>query len=103
MLMGADAYEGEGVHIYRSLSEIRRDIANVREEIVEINSVLNIRNMLIDMLSDEARAEPSEWLPELCELVLGAEEGLRELSLLKSTLEQLREELEYTRAALYGN
>ena len=103
MIMGCDCYEGEGVHIYRSLSEIREDIRDVSEMIEEINSMLNIRNMLIDMLSDEARAEPSEWLPELCELVDGAREGLFELSELQGTLEELREELVHTRAALYKN
>lgn len=100
--MGADSYEGEGVHIYRSLSEIRSDIEDVRADIEEINSIFNIRSMLIDLLEDEARREPSEWLPELCELVSGAEEGLRELSVLKAALTELNEELIYTRDALYG-
>ena len=100
MIIGANDYEGEGIHIYRSLSEIRRDITEVSEMIEQINSMLNIRGMLADMLCKEAEAKPSEWLPELCEVVMGAKEGLEELSALEKTLEELREELLYTRDAL---
>ena len=103
MIIGYDSYEGSGVHIYRSLSQIREDIESVSELIEEINSMLNIRGMLMDILSAEASAQPTEWLPELCELVEGAREGLAELSVLENTLEELKEELVYTRAALYEN
>ena len=101
--MGSDSYEGEGVHIYRSLSEIRRDIVTVSDMIADINSMLNIRDMLVRTVAEGAGAEPLEWLPELLELVEGAKEGLMELSELNRVLGELREELEYTRAALYGN
>ena len=100
MILGPDLYEGEGIHIYRSLSEIRRDIDRVSDMIEEINSMLNIRNMLMEMLTAEADSEPSEWLPELCELVDGAREGLSELSELEKMLTELKEELSYTRRAL---
>lgn len=96
----ANFYEGDGGHIYRSVSEIRDDIRRVRELIEEINLSLNIRDMLMRMLSDAASDEPSEWLPELCELAEGAKEGLFELSRLDKTLDELRDELSYTKAAL---
>lgn len=103
MIMGCDPYEGEGVHIYRSLSEIRRDIESVSDMIADINDMLNIRDMLMQALNEEALSSPSEWLPEILELTEGAREGLRELELLNETLEELKEELAYTREALYDS
>lgn len=100
MIMGSDFFEGEGVHIYRSLSEIRRDIDEVSSMIAEINSMLNIRDMLMRLISEEASAAPSEWLPELLELSDGAREGLSELRELEKTLDALKEEMLYTRRAL---
>ena len=100
MYIGMNAYEGEGGHVYRSLTEIREDIKEVSESIAEINSMLNIRDMLMRMLSDAAEDNPEEWLPELCELAEGAAEGLSQLSELEATLSELRDELSYTRAAL---
>lgn len=100
MYVRMNAYEGEGGHIYRSLSEIREDIGEVKAAISEINSMLNIRDMLIDMLTEAAADDPDEWLPELCELVDGAREGLLQLSELEDTLCELRCELSYTKEAL---
>ena len=100
MYVRMNAYEGEGGHIYRSPSEIRADIRAVRESISEINSMLNIRSMLMQMLSDAIEENPTDWLPEVCELLDGAREGLEQLRELEENLSELRCELEYTRAAL---
>ena len=100
MYVRMNEYEGEGGHIYRSLSEIREEISEVRAEIAEINSMLNIRDMLMHLLSDAAEENPAEWMPELCEIVDGAREGLLQLFELELTLSELREELSYTKAAL---
>ena len=98
--MRANFNEGEGGHIYRSVYEIKADIRRVMGLIEEINSMLNIRDMLMNMLSDAASDAPSEWLEDLCELVDGAREGLNQLGELEQTLEQLKEELSYTVAAI---
>lgn len=100
MYIRMNEYEGEGGHIYRSLTEIKEEISEVRAAIAEINSMLNIRDMLMRLLSDAAEENPAEWLPELLELSLGAKEGLAQLSELELTLEELREELSYTREAM---
>ena len=100
MYIRMNEYEGEGGHIYRSLSEIKEEICDVKAAIAEINFKLNIRDMLMRMLSDAAEENPAEWLPELLELSLGAKEGLAQLSELELTLEELREELSYTREAM---
>ncbi len=100
MYIRMNAYEGEGGHIYRSLSEIREDIKEVREAISEINSMLNIRDMLMQMLSEVAEDDPDEWLPELYELADGARESLLQLHELEDTLCELRCELSYTKNAL---
>lgn len=100
MYIRMNEYEGEGGHIYRSLSEIKEEICDVKAAIAEINFKLNIRDMLMRMLSDAAEENPAEWLPELLELADGAREGLAQLSELELTLRELREELSYTREAL---
>ena len=100
MYIRPNDYEGQGGHIYRRLSDIRADILRVSEEIEQINSMLNIRDMLMRMLSSAAEDNPEDWLPELCELLDGAKEGLDEMRKLERTLSQLHCELADTKAAL---
>lgn len=100
MLMSADLYEGEGAHIYRSIPSIRVDIDEVTRQIEEINDSLNIRNIVMELISDSLLDEPKEWIPELAMLIRESEAGLRRLTELKDTLGVLKEELEYTKCAL---
>ena len=100
MLVSADFYEGEGAHIYRSIPAIRVDIDEVARQIDDINSSLNIRDIVMELISESAEDEPREWIPELSMLIRESEAGLRRLCELKDTLNALKDELEYTKRAL---
>lgn len=53
-------YEGEGRRLYRTPGEIRRDIIEARMRIQQIDSKLNVRQLIADMMTDAAEgAEPS--------------------------------------------
>ena len=100
MLLSADFYEGEGAHVYRSIPAIRMDIDEVARQIEEINDSLNIRDIVMQLISESALDEPKEWIPELSMLIRESELGLGRLCELRDTLNALKEELEYTKRAL---
>lgn len=100
MYRGTNYEDYEAPHIYRSITSIRQDMCEVREQIKEINSRLNIRNMLYELLSSAAESQPCEWVPELRELAEGAEESLSELRALSEVLTELSCELEETKRVM---
>ena len=100
MYIGVNLKTGEGAHVYRSLTKIREEISDVREKIAEINSDINIRDMLLTLLSGAINDRPEAWIPEISELILGAKEGLERLEELSELLTELKYELEATKEAM---
>lgn len=95
-------YEGEPVRLYRTPEEIRQDIESIRTRIEDVNSMLNARHVLTEMMSSLAEGEPERWIPALSQLVDEAQDSLELLRSLKETLDALLEELEETRWVLTG-
>lgn len=93
-------YEGEPARLYRSPERIREDIFDIKTKIESVDSMLNVRNILTDMLSECAAGEPERWIPVLSDIVADAEETLDRLKQLKESLDALTEELEDTKWAL---
>ncbi|MBQ1260669.1 MAG: hypothetical protein IIX96_01490 [Clostridia bacterium] len=96
MFVSVNFNEGERAHNYRSLSQIRSDIRDVSEKIRDINEGLNVRHILMQTMSRSAEEDPKKWIPELAEIISGAEAGLEALKELHEVLDELNEELEYT-------
>ena len=93
MYRGYDDEFGLGPRIYRSPDEIRNDIERVKYEIENINCGINIRELMLEMLSNEENLSPDNIISELESLVSAAEEALAELSNLNEELSLLEEEL----------
>lgn len=98
-----DSKNGIGPRIYRSPSEIKKDIKKIGEEIDETLSMINIRSLLIDILSGDNAASPEKLIPDLEEAITEAREALGKLRGLKEELCMLEEELEETRCKLGSN
>ncbi len=99
MFMTANSYEGIPSRLYRAPQEIRRDIFSVKESIEEINDTLSVHNLLMEFLSEWSKKEPEKWIEELEEILCEAKESLERLGELKSSLDELKEELEDSRWA----
>ena len=93
-------YEGERARLYRSPESIREDISEIKTKIEAVNSMLNIRSMLMEMIDTCAHDEPENWIPMLSEIVCEAEDSLYKLKTLKESLDALSDELEDTRWVL---
>ena len=93
MLIHANAYEGMPPRLYRSPREIEEDIVLLRNRAVEIESMLSVRNLLIEMVTTYADKKPELWIPELESAVSEARGALDALSGLNNQLGELREEL----------
>ena len=92
-----DSKNGIGARIYRSPSEIRKDIKRISEEIDDTLSMINIRSLLIEILSGENLASPEKMIPDLEEAIYEAKGALENMKGLKEELCLLEEELEETR------
>ena len=105
MLALRNTYEGEPMRIYRRPADIRRDIDGIKAKIKEADDMLNVRSLLLDVLSEVAEGDPDKWIPEIEEIVEEAKETLSKLSSLERTLCELQEELKQTGwvMGLYGN
>ena len=98
-----DASVGLPPTIYRTPCEVRRDISAIRDKISDINERLNLRTLLMDILSDERTvSEPEFWIPELTEALGEAKEAQICLIRLERELAELEEELRETKWA-YSN
>ena len=93
-------YEGERARLYRSPESIREDISEIKTKIESVGSMLNIRNILMEMIDTCATGEPERWIPILSSIVSDAEDSLYQLRSLKDSLDILSEELEDTRWVL---
>ena len=93
-------YEGEPARIYRSPEKIREDIFEIKTKIESVDSMLNVRSVLTDMMDRLADGDTSDWVVALSELVAEAESTLALLKGLNESLDILTEELEDTKWAL---
>lgn len=93
-------YEGERARLYRSPERIREDISEIKSKIESVNSMLNIRNILTEMIDTCAYGEPENWIPLLSDIVCDAEDTLHQLKTLKESLDILSVELEDTQWVL---
>ena len=93
-------YEGEPARLYRSPEEIRRDIFEIKTKIESVDSMLNIRSILAEVIDESVMGEPEKWIPMLSEIVADAEETLARLKSLQESLDSLSEELEDSKWAL---
>ncbi len=93
MYRGYDNECGLPPRIYRSPSDVRRDINEVRSAIDKINSKLNIRGLLLEMITDEEKLSPKDVIPTLEAMLKEAEDALSRLDELRCELALLEEEL----------
>ena len=102
MFRDYDPYSGTPARIYRSVTEIREDMGEIRERIREANACLDLRALLIGFLDStrEENRDPEKWLPELEDAVSAAREAYDSLSELREELSDLREELCEVRCAM---
>lgn len=89
-------YEGERARLYRSPDTIREDILEIKKRIASIDSMLNIRSILTEMIDKYSDGDPMTWIPILEQIVSDTEESLVKLKSLKENLDILSEELEDT-------
>ena len=88
--------------IYRTTTEIRRDIERISDKIKEANERLCLRSMLLDLV-DATRDEgedPAYWIPELTAALNEASEAYGSLCELKDELSALYNEMRETRWAI---
>ena len=95
-----NAEEGIPPRLYRSPSEIHRDMLRISAEIKQNEEMLSVHNLLIEMIPTWAEQAPESWIPELEETVAEANEALINLRTLQIALEELKEELEEVRCMM---
>ena len=92
--------EGQPPRLYRSPSEIHRDMVCISARIRENEEMLAVHNLLIEMIPIWAEQSPERWIPEMEATVAEATEALENLRRLQYALEQLRSELEEVRCIM---
>lgn len=100
MYKGYDFKSGMPPHLYRTLTEIRRDMNRISKEIADTNEKLNIRSMLIELLNESRYEKPRSIIPELEDIVGEAREALDRLTALQEELVMLDEELRATKCTM---
>lgn len=93
MYRGYDDEFGLAPTIYRSPEEIRLDIYEAKLAIENINERLNIRSLMLEIISEEDELTPHEIIPTLESMINEAENALAELGELREELSELEEEL----------
>ena len=100
MYRGYDNECGLPPRIYRAPEEIGRDMRRLKAAISEINSKLNIRSLLLDIISEEAETSPEGVVLTLENMLAEAEEALSRLRELRFELSLLEEELHEVRCEM---
>ena len=95
-----DNVEGIPPRLYRSPSEILRDIEYISVRISDISDMLSIHNLLIEFIPVWSECEPERWIPELEEILSQSNDALDSLKELKGRLEELKLELEDVRCIM---
>lgn len=90
-------YDGIPPALYRTPTQIKRDMARISREIREADEMLSIRNVLTEMIDELAVEEPARWIEELEATVSEAREALERLERLRDALSELAVELEEAR------
>ena len=92
MYRSYDNVSGIPSMIYRSPAEIKEDMREIKMKIDKVNSMLNIRELLLDMLAEQSDTS-KKVVTDLISLLSEAREALAELSELEVELSALEEEL----------
>lgn len=100
MLIAYDNYNGTPTRLYRTPAEIKRDISKITERIKATNEKINVRHLLLEMLSDLREDDPQKSVKLLEELVAEAQDSLIEFNYLREALSDLECELRETRCVL---
>lgn len=93
---------GIPARIYRTTTEIRRDMERISDKIKEANDKLSLRSMLLDLV-DATRDEgedPAYWIPELTAALNEARSAYDSLCELREELSALYDEMRETRWAI---
>ena len=93
MFRGYDMENGIGPKIYRSPAEVREDVKAVKLRIKEVSDAVNLRDLLLNILTGERSRDPENLITTLSEAVEEAKEALEELRGLEEELYELEEEL----------
>ena len=88
-----DMVNGIPPRIYRTPTEIRRDIDEISSKIKETNLKLNLRALVIDIISCDRNSSPEQLISELESATCEAREALSDLTRLSDELSALEEEL----------
>ena len=96
MLISYDNYNGTPYRLYRSPSEIKGDICTISEKIKRTNERMNVRHMLLELLTGDEERKPEETVLLLEEIVAQAQDSLLELKCLNESLLDLECELKET-------
>ncbi len=100
MYVRYDTERGIPPRIYRRVGEIRRDMREIRERIKDTDEMLNIRGLLLEILTSARAEDPKVIIPELYEAITEASEALGNLKKLNEELRVLSEELSETRCVV---
>ena len=92
-----DTANGIPSRLYRTPGEIKSDIKKISASIEETSSMLNIRELLINILMSERTASPEKLIPELWDAINEANLALASLHELKEELDSLEDELREVR------
>ena len=92
-----DTVNGMPASIYRTPAEIKDDIRKISYAIKETSSMLNIRDLLVNILTSEFADKPERLIPELEEAISEARWALDSLNKLKEELDSLEDELQEVR------
>ncbi len=92
--------EGMAPRLYRSPSEIHRDMICISAKIRENEEMLSVHNLLLEMIPVWSAQSPERWIPELEATVAEANEALEDLRKLQYALELLSKELEEVRCLM---
>ena len=69
-------------------------MSKISRELRDIEEMLTVRNIVLEMVTECADADPEKWIPELEDMVAEAREALDRATRLKASLDELSEELE---------
>ena len=79
--------------LYRTPREIRADMERISLEIEKTSMAVNVRALLLEMLSDNRKTKPERLIPELYRAIEEADAALSSLKELKEELSELEREL----------
>ncbi len=88
-----DYINGQPPRLYRTPNEIKNDIAEIAERIAEINEMLNVRNIISEIISEQSEDDARRRAMAVEELADFAAEVLVEMEELEESLASLRDEL----------